>query len=90
MTGTETRWLCASRASESSGGGQCPGRIHGTKMGVTAASRSKLCAVGRGAVPAVSPIVLICIRPGARTPAPRQRRYKRIQFRASVVGMTAL
>jgi hypothetical protein len=62
-----------------SGGGQCPGRIHGAMMGVTAASRSKLGAVGRGAVPGVSPIVLICIRSSARTPNLRQHRYKRIQ-----------
>jgi hypothetical protein len=49
-------------------------------MGVTAASRSKLSAVGRGAVPGMSPIVLICIRFGARTPNLRHRRYTRIQF----------
>ena len=55
-----------------------------------AASRGKLGAVGHRAVPGVSPIVLICIRFSAPTPNPRHRRYKRIQFPASLTGRTAL
>jgi hypothetical protein len=56
----------------------------------TTPSNGRLCAVGRGAVPAVSPIVLICISGGAHNPGLRHRRYKRIQFPASLTGRTAL
>jgi hypothetical protein len=80
MTGTEARWLCTGRTSGSGGGGQCHGEHPRDRdLGVTAASRGKLGAVGRGAVPGVSPIVLICIGFSARTLNLRQNRYKRIQ-----------